>query len=216
MQSSTLMAARSFLMIVCMVVVPVLAIFGTDWIGQLGREQPAAPAPRRLPPGHAAAAGESHARAPAGRPPAAAPAWTSAGSQGAESIRASFEVPVANSPPSAGSSPISPGVAPDHAGQPIGRLRLASASPSSKPAERPAAANDWFRTVQQRLKQLGATYYLLETWGRGGELYRFHCKMAIGGNPDYTRHFEATDRDAAKAMQDVLAQIEAWRAGREP
>ena len=61
---------------------------------------------------------------------------------------------------------------------------------------------------------IGATYYLLETWGRNGELYRFHCKMAVAGNPDYTRHFEATDSDASRAMQQVLEQVEAWRAGR--
>ncbi len=76
-----------------------------------------------------------------------------------------------------------------------------------------AASSDWFTATQQRLRDLGATYYLLETWGRHGELYRFHCKMAIAGNADYTRYFEATDTDASRAMQQVLRQVEAWRAG---
>lgn len=75
---------------------------------------------------------------------------------------------------------------------------------------------DWFVWTQQRLRELGATYYVLETWGPGGGQYRFHCKMAIGGNPDQTRHFEATDANPARAMQMVLQQVEASRAGQPP
>jgi hypothetical protein len=83
-------------------------------------------------------------------------------------------------------------------------------------AAQPGSAGDWFTAIQHRLRDLGATYYLLETWGRQGELYRFHCKMAIAGNPNYTQHFEATDSDPSRAMQSVLRQVEAWRAGRAP
>ena len=67
--------------------------------------------------------------------------------------------------------------------------------------------------MERKLREYGATYYLLETWGNDGELYRFHCRMAIGNNPNYTRHFEATDRDALKAMTQVLERVEAWRTG---
>jgi hypothetical protein len=84
------------------------------------------------------------------------------------------------------------------------------------PSETTNPGADWFTWTQQRLRDLGATYYLLETWGRNGELYRFHCNMAIAGNPDYTRHFEATDASAGKAMRAVLEQVEAWRYGRQP
>jgi hypothetical protein len=38
--------------------------------------------------------------------------------------------------------------------------------------------------------------------------------MAISNNPNYTRQFEATDRDALHAMSQVLERVEAWRAGR--
>jgi len=76
------------------------------------------------------------------------------------------------------------------------------------------ASLDPFSAMQKLLKQQGATYYLLETWGSDGELYRFHAKMAVAGNPNYTRHFEATDRDALGAMRNVVSQVEAWRAGR--
>jgi len=76
-------------------------------------------------------------------------------------------------------------------------------------------ATDQFTQLQRRLRELGATYYLLETWGVRGELYRFHTRIAVGGNANYTRHFEATEPDALRAMRKVLAEVEAWR-GAEP
>ena len=86
----------------------------------------------------------------------------------------------------------------------------ATAGPLASQPEQP----DRFRMMERKLREYGAVYYLLETWGTEGELYRFHCRMAITNNPNYTRHFEATDRDALKAMSQVLARVEAWRAGR--
>lgn len=68
--------------------------------------------------------------------------------------------------------------------------------------------------MARRLRECGATYYLLEYWGGEKELYRFHCQMAIANNAQNTRHFEATDVDAVKAVARVLEQVEAWRAGR--
>ena len=82
-------------------------------------------------------------------------------------------------------------------------------SPASEPA-----ARDRFSVIQDRLRQLGATYYLLESWGSQRQLYRFYCKMAIGGNPNYTRYFEATDSEPLRAMAQVLGQVESWRKGR--
>ena len=70
--------------------------------------------------------------------------------------------------------------------------------------------------MERRLREFGATYYLLETWGNDSEYYRFHCKMAIANNPTHTRQFEATDTDPAAAMGRVVEQVEAWRAGRLP
>jgi hypothetical protein len=72
---------------------------------------------------------------------------------------------------------------------------------------------DRFTEMEHKLREYGATYYLLETWGNDGQLYRFHCRMAVAGNPNYTRHFEATDRDPLTAMSQVLQRVEAWRAG---
>jgi hypothetical protein len=84
----------------------------------------------------------------------------------------------------------------------------------SKPAARAGGADGQFSYVQGRLRQLGATYYLLESWGSREQLYRFYCKVAVGGNPNYTHYFEATDSDPLRAMARVLGQVETWRGSR--
>ena len=65
-----------------------------------------------------------------------------------------------------------------------------------------------FDDIQLRLRELGASYYLLESWGSQRQLYRFSCKMAVGGNTDFTRYFEAADADPLQAMLQVLRQVE--------
>jgi hypothetical protein len=84
-------------------------------------------------------------------------------------------------------------------------------APSSAGAE---AQADPFTAMERKLREYGATYYLLETWGNQREMFRFHCKMAVGNDPNYTRHFEAIDHDALRAMNQVVNRVEAWRAGR--
>lgn len=69
---------------------------------------------------------------------------------------------------------------------------------------------DKAEAIQQRLRQLGAIYYMLESWGHEGN-YRFICRIAIDGNPEYTRYFEATGHDGLTAMNGVLQQVEAAR-----
>lgn len=92
-------------------------------------------------------------------------------------------------------------------------LQNAVIRPDQQPL-RTADPTDRFLYVMDRLRELGAVYYLLETWGNDGQRFRFHCKMAVAGNPSYTRHFEAIDRDALQSMARVLAEVEAWRASR--
>ena len=75
--------------------------------------------------------------------------------------------------------------------------------------EIPAGIHD----IENRLQRFGATYYVLEAWGSEQQLFRFFCKMAVGGNADFTHCFEATDADPVQAMQQVLKQVEAWREG---
>ncbi len=75
---------------------------------------------------------------------------------------------------------------------------------------------DRFSHIQQRLRELGATYSLLETWGDRGQLYRFYCRMAMAGSSQFTRYFEATDAEPLSAMAQVLEQVEAWRSAGRP
>jgi len=78
----------------------------------------------------------------------------------------------------------------------------------------PAPFQDRFASMHQRLRESGATYCLLESWGPQSDLYRFHCKMSIGGSTNYTRSFEATDPDPLGAVAKVVEQVEQWRSGR--
>lgn len=91
-----------------------------------------------------------------------------------------------------------------------------SARATTAPSSGGAGAADQFSQIQSRLKALGATHYTLETWGPGGNSYRFQCRMAAGHSADYTRQFEATDTDPLRTMQTVLDEVEAWKAGRLP
>jgi len=92
----------------------------------------------------------------------------------------------------------------------------AGAAGQTMPAVHPGGENGQFAWFEKKLREYGANYYLLETWGNEGELYRFQCKMAVANNPAYSRHFEAMDRDKLQAMARVLEQVEAWRNGRLP
>lgn len=74
------------------------------------------------------------------------------------------------------------------------------------------ASADRLAQMQQRLKELGASYYLLESWGNRGEYYRFQCRMPLGRGRGAFRCFEATDSNALQAMARVLDRIEAWKS----
>jgi hypothetical protein len=73
-------------------------------------------------------------------------------------------------------------------------------------------SDEKFRRAEMRLRELGATHYMLETWGPDNNRYRFVCKMAIGGNAEVNRYFQAIDDNPWQAMETVLRQVEDWRA----
>lgn len=68
-----------------------------------------------------------------------------------------------------------------------------------------------FRKIEQRLRELGATRYVLETWGISDELYRFRGMVASNDTPHLQRYFNAVDSDPVAAMTRVLEDIEDWR-----
>ena len=82
------------------------------------------------------------------------------------------------------------------------------------PRPQPRRTVDRFTYIQTRLRELGATYYLLESWDSDEQNFRFHCRMAVGGSQEYARHFEATESDALQAMARVLEEVESWRGSR--
>jgi hypothetical protein len=69
----------------------------------------------------------------------------------------------------------------------------------------------YFHAAEERLRQMGATYYVLEALEPRTQEYRFFCKVAAGARPDQTRAFYAADRDALAAVNAVVRQVEGWR-----
>jgi hypothetical protein len=85
-------------------------------------------------------------------------------------------------------------------------------------AETPVStvAGDQFTAVQQRLRRLGATWYVLETWGNEGR-FRFTCRIPVDeDNPGLDRLFQASDAEALPAMVKVLHDVERWKASPRP
>jgi len=71
-----------------------------------------------------------------------------------------------------------------------------------------------FVLIQERLRDMGAVYYRLESWGTQQQLFRFQCEMAVEGSRGLTRHFEAVDSHPLLAMHKVLVEAETWVASR--
>jgi hypothetical protein len=189
MQSSAAVAGRALIMLACVVGIPVLAMSGTSWSEILKKLQDFR-LPAILDP---AAASTSPPVAQLAQTPPATPIRPNRSIEPAGSgvIPASYQVP-----------------ADSHGG-----LSLTATPDSQAGASGMSAGADSFRGIQDRLRELGATYYLLESWGDQELMYRFYCRMAVGGNPNYTHYFEATDSDPLRTMLGVLRQVETWRQG---
>lgn len=239
-ESSTVLAFRIFVMLACLIIVPMAAIFGSAFpdvvkavlvdrivywaTGKAPESAPTASseafstvAPAPPAGGHPSAAGGSEAPPwpSAGSPTPPAPATVEPGQVMPAAVtgvepHGGYQQASYLAPP--GKSPLQSGVHVPAQGT------STPAAMSNEPwGQAPAAATgqaDPFTSMERKLREYGATYYLLETWGNDREMFRFHCKMAIGNDPNYTRHFEAIDRDALRAMHQVVGRVEAWRAGR--
>ena len=228
-ESSTVVAFRALVLLACLILVPAAAIVGSacpDLIKStlVDRLSSLVDAWRGSP---SKAAGEPAAadRAAAAADPArraAAPAWpggrlptASIGARGDNANErrlaggprdAAPPWPANESVNGANGRRASPAGYSEHAGN--------SADARAR-SEAPTRANlpspDRFEAIERRLRQAGATYYLLETHGAGE--YRFHCQVPgeRGGRP---RHFEVIDRDPLSAMTRIADDIESWRAAR--
>lgn len=227
MQSSAVVTFRVVVMLACLVAVPLLAVFGPS-LAKIARplgwwRQPATtfqhPVPgqregRVLPLAPVAESTEfsQHVEATppastsiqAGPNPAAQPPGDPLATAAQESA-AESEDTSESAPPRLTATAYSPSSEMPIHGAEAHERRLASEEAPPPP--------DRFAAAERRLRELGATYYLLEAWGSEGNLYRFQCRMAMAASPGYTRHFEATDSNPASAIEGVIKQVEAWHAG---
>ncbi len=75
---------------------------------------------------------------------------------------------------------------------------------------RPAPPTDLnsaaFQRGQQRLRELGASYFKLETTGEATERYRAVCQIATHNGP--VQNFTSIHTDALTALNEVISQIE--------
>jgi hypothetical protein len=62
-----------------------------------------------------------------------------------------------------------------------------------------------------RLEKLGVAEPKLAAWGTSGDLYRFCCEAKWGNSAAYTRHFESVAAEPVTAVEQVVAEVEAWR-----
>lgn len=240
MQSSTAVVFRALVMLACLVAIPLAAVVGKSlpemvrglvdgrwpWnsasaYGSLGEAPRFEPAAAPEPSG--AVSAEQTRPGWQGPQPARAtsPAGGVAGPLNSSVIAVGHEIPVGSAP-----GPVVPAWAAEQI-SPVGLDGVRQAAEPSQPpggdanplpngrATQAGLTGDQFTRVQDRLRQLGTTYSLLESWGNREQLYRFYCKVAVGGNANYTHYFEATNPDPLRAMAEVLGQVEAWRAARQ-
>lgn len=222
-QSSFTMAFRAIVMLSCLILVPLVALFGTTLPETIKRI-----VQRQLDANTASAAPtftEPYCFVPAGNPaPVSQPTGATVAPMALPAMAAS-PIPTVSPQPMAGAngfaSPSPSGVVPAGYTAPVPAQPMAGA-PGSDTIRAAAAMGmgagaagvDRFTYLKDRLRELGANYYLLETWGNQGQLFRFYCKVAVGGSVNYGRYFEATDADPLRAMAGVLEQVEAWRSAR--
>ncbi len=237
MESSTVIAFRALVMLACLIVVPLAAIFGSQFPDVVKSVL----IDHIWPPGEKAATPVSFSQGDAPPfAPGSPPNWHTdpAPSAAAPALSPSAAGP-GYAPPPVRPLTSSPGaVEPTGARGPAGdgavrhALHEAAGSPAAMPARSgapgmlppgaaaapmaPPGQTDRFTYMECRLRDFGATYYLLERLVNGGERYRFFCQLPLAGNPGPTRNFEATDTDPLRAMARVVEQVEAWRSGRTP
>ncbi len=240
-QSSTVAAFRALVMLICVTVIAVAAFCGGSFPavvkaiqkGQLPTLEdfrgPSGPpsSPRTEAPRYAQTPSPSlqpaNSRTP-GSPMASAPTVP----QGV--IAANFDAPIAST--QSGGSGLSTGFPQNNEPATGPARRLAPVGPGMGnlvPLDRQVAAgqlevagfaagpsaglsrDQQVNGILDRLRQLGATYFLLETWGEPSGGFRFYCKMPIGGNPQVTQPFQCIDGDAMTAMTQVLKEVEDWQ-----
>jgi len=217
-QSSSTVMLRALVMLACLVAIPLAAIFGTS-MPEIARNLLTANGPARA----------SSADGPGLNDSQLEPMLQA---NAASMLPAPADLPTTATDRQA--RPTVPGShGPDRSANPPRSAVISASYETAGPASEPPGTSDWpqngapallppqqrapsafdqFTQIQQRLRQLGASYYLLETWGSDGQSYRFYCRLPIQGDRTNSRYFEVIDTDQLRAMDRVLRQVEAWRA----
>ena len=211
-----LSALRALFVLGCLVMVPLMAVFGTALPATLiaaisGQDSTSVPAPSpkstATPISSTAATALPKTALPSESPirPVANQAWA-----GTETAAAQvMAIPVAPS-----------GDVPKFdAAQRATEGQASTMQPPVQPAPGAVAlpavpSREKFSTLEIRLQELGAKYYRLLTAGDQNELFRFECQLPIAGNAAAPRTFEATDADPLQAVARVVHQVEDFRSGR--
>jgi hypothetical protein len=214
MQSSAMMAVRAVTLLFCLAAVPLLAIFG--------KNLPAAV--KSLVQSYTNPAKNSPSQAERTDPPVFRPGLLASKSETATPPSTAVEDPGKTA--NVGILPAQPLVPVTAA---MHRENSAASSVSAGNTQTPAVPSisssstspvgfppGYFREFEVRLRQLGATYYRLETLEAQGSQYRFFCKVALGPGEAETLAFFATDRDPLAAIEQVIRQIEGWRTQAQP
>ncbi len=205
MQSTTTVVCRALVMVVCLVTIPLVALFGTsllDLIKTFGWGESSVSAREQ---GGMAPAYSPNIPDAAGLPDSLSPGMRVADASREEMFAGPSDAPRL----------------PDDM-RTVQASFNESATATAPPTVQPSEAR--FEQIQQRLRGLGATYFCLESFGTSRQLYRFHCKMPLGTHPaggaayaggpaavqNAVRHFESTSENSLQAMENVLAEIEAW------
>jgi hypothetical protein len=66
-----------------------------------------------------------------------------------------------------------------------------------------------------KLRSWGVAKYALETWGSGGNLYRFHCEMPLAADAALTQQFEAVAETPRATIEQVVAEVTTWQLARQ-
>ncbi|MBN2294466.1 MAG: hypothetical protein JXM70_18700 [Pirellulales bacterium] len=215
MQSTTTVVCRALVMVVCLITIPLAALFGTslpDLVKTLGwgeqsvsvREQGGmAPAYSPSIPGVAGVPGDS--AAPGVNVAEGLPAEHLPQMAGATGMREDTRTV-----PASYSEPVSISVSSEN--------HRNSTQPALVPETSQGTAAR-FEQIQRRIGSMGGAFRL-ESFGTSRQFYRFQCDMPLAAGsagrdaPVAVRHFEATSENSLQAMETVLAEIEAWLSNR--
>jgi hypothetical protein len=214
MQSSAMMAVRAVTLLVCLAAVPLLAIFGKNLPAAVKSLVQSYTNPAKTPPSSTErtdppvfrpgllASKSDHATQPVASP---ADAGRTA-NDGILPVQPLVPITAAMHRRDSASSSVTAGNS------------QTPAVPSASTSETSAAGfpPDYFRDAELRIRQLGATYYRLETLEPDAGQYRFFCKVPLGPKADETLAFFATNRDPLAAIEQVVRQIEGWRTAAQP